>query len=264
MSSRSARTCRHPRSTSSPCIRTATGWSADLTTAAGDEKTSFAARVDLRRRQIEVRVPAQRLEPGQGGGAHGGRRRPVGRGGEQLPAAGLVRERRHAGRCRRGVGPGRVLQRRLPHREPFPRPDRQRAGDRQRRVVARPGAGQRARGRRHLGVLRQRRLRQARAAGARQQRRAEDRRDGPHLQQPLRAVAGRGLQRQLLPRRRRDVPGPVPGTAPAVRDLHPREADAAARLRAHAPAALAVGELQPVPRDAQPVAVRRARRRARS
>ena len=60
-------------------------------------------------------------------------------------------------RARRAAGPpvpGRVLQRRLPPRRAVPRSDRQRGGDRQCRVVARPGAGQRACGGRHLGVLR--------------------------------------------------------------------------------------------------------------
>ena len=39
---------------------------ADLTTAAGDEKTSFAARVDRRRRQVEVRVPRSAWNPRRG------------------------------------------------------------------------------------------------------------------------------------------------------------------------------------------------------
>ena len=49
------------------------------------------------------------------------------------------------------AGAARVLQRRLPHRRADPRADGQRGGDRQRRLVARPRAGRRARGGRHLG-----------------------------------------------------------------------------------------------------------------
>ncbi len=89
---------------------------ADLTTADGDEKTSFAARVDLRRRQIEVQGAAQRMGPGQGVGAPGGGRRAVGRRGEQLPAAGLVRERatRRAARAGRRTRPRSSTSRSAP------------------------------------------------------------------------------------------------------------------------------------------------------
>ncbi len=116
MSSRSARTCRRPRSTSSPCIRTATGWSADLTTASGDEKTSFAARVDLRRRQIEVRVPRSAWDPGRAAV-----RMAAGVGlwdaeanSYLLPGSSASAD--SPGGAGGALGPARVLQRRLPHR----------------------------------------------------------------------------------------------------------------------------------------------------
>ena len=244
------------------------GWSTDADDGGrrrARERPSVAST--CARRQIEVRVPHKAWNPRRQDRAAGRRRRPVGRGGEAVPAAAArPPTRRHAGRRRRGRR-SRAAFFNVAFRtdEPFPAPDGQHRRDHQRRLVARPRAGQRARRRRHLGVLREGRASASSRARVRDNSaRAEDRADGPDLLQPLRAVAGRGLQRQLLPRRRRELPGPVPGPAPAVRDLHPEEAAAAARLRADAAAALAVGELQPVPRHAQPVAVRRARHAARS
>ena len=81
--------------------------------------------------------------------------------------------------------------------------------------------------------------------------------DGPDPRQPLRDRAGRRLLDHL--RQPQRLPGRAPWTAPALCDLRPQEAHARRRLRTDPAAALARRELQPVRRQPQPVAARRAR-----
>src|SRR5207244_11297905 len=91
-----------------------------------------------------------------------------------------------------------------------------------------------------------------------------DRPAGSHPRERGRARPRRRLLGELLPvvdERRYELSGPVSGQAPAVRDLRAAYTAAVARLRHDAPPALALDELQPVPQLAEPVAVRRPRRR---
>ncbi len=86
---------------------------------------------------------------------------------------------------------------------------------------------------------------------------------GPINTNPLEPLLERPGSRlpQCRLRRHRRLPGPVPRKAPAVFDLRARRPAADQGPRTHAPPPLARRVLQPVPRNRQPGAVRRARRR---
>ena len=131
----------------------------------------------------------------------------------------------------------------------------------ERRLVARQGPGRRARRRRHQRLPRRRRLRQARRADATDdQRRAEDRPDRPHPRQPLRDRPGRRLLALLL----REQRGATAPAATRAACSPTRSTSRASRSRRPATGMTLLlhslgGQLQPVPRQPQPVAVRRAR-----
>ncbi len=203
-----------------------------------------------------------RLGPGQAPSAPRRRGRALEQGGRAVSRA---RRRRHRDSPRRRCRPRQsrgLLQRRLPlpralaahvpaeHR--FQRPS----------VVARPPAGQRARRQRSRPLLRQGRFRQARGRGHGQpvrqaRRRAAHRPHGPDPRQPFRDQAGRRLLDHL--RQRQRLPGRAPRAAPALCDLRPQGSRSAGWLRPHPAAPLARRQLQPVRREPQPVAARRAR-----
>ena len=129
-------------------------------------------------------------------------------------------------------------------------------------------AGHGARRGRHLAVLCQRELRQARRAGHRQLAASRsavrwtasspahfEPAQGANFLERVRAAGRRGPV---------DLRARVSGQPPAVRDLRPAGRAARRRLRDDAAAALAVGQLQPVLRQPQPVAVRATARSRRS
>ena len=89
-------------------------------------------------------------------------------------------------------------------------------------------------------------------------RRAADRPDQPHPREPLRARAGRRLHAACLRRRRAAARASCSAGCSPTRSTCPKP-QPPARLRLDAAHALARRELQPVPRQPQPVAVRRAR-----
>ena len=192
------------------------------------------------------------------------------------PASGLWDSARRAATCcpqpiapttptrrRRQRGqPARVLQRRLPLRRAdapgraTPPATAQSAG-----LVARPRAGRRAGARATSARSTPTSTSASSPATTRDESGVpQTGADGPHPRQPLRDRAGRRLLRRLLHRRQRHLPGPVPGPPAALRDLRP--AQAACRARGYGMTLLLhslSAQLQPVPRQPQPVAVRRAR-----
>ena len=158
--------------------------------------------------------------------------------------------------------PTGVLQRRLPLRRAAARtsatPERRR---RQRRLVARPRRRATRCGRRHLAVPRRRRLPQARrrrrTTTAACRRPARSTASSRATSRPRRAPT---LDRELRRARQRPARASYPGSLQPYAIYVPRKPRPAARLRHDAAAALARRQLQPVPRQPQPVAVRRARR----
>ena len=208
--------------------------------------------------------PAPRLGPRRAHRPPRRRRRALEQGGRPVPRA----RRRpptatQPGRRRRALQPHRLLQRRLPLRRALAAhvPARHR--------VRRPGLVARPRSR----ATRSPTATSARStptvdfakleAGVTDDMRGKPegvpthRPDGPDPRQPLRDQAGRRLLDRL--RQRQRLPGRAARPPPALRDLRPQEARPAARLRPDPAAALARRQLQPVRRQPQPVAARRAR-----
>ena len=193
-----------------------------------------------------------------------GRRRAVERSGGQLPAAGRGRERNATGRRRRGRQPARLLRCRIPLQRPGADADHAEPGQRgQPGLLARVSAGAGARLRGHQRVPFGGRFRQARSEDERRHGRPAHGRAGlrrlrPDPRLPLLRRAGRRLRHRrlrLFQRMcRRDA-----RPAAAVRDLRSQRPGPLAGLGPDAAAALALGQLQPVLGNEEPVRVRRPR-----
>ena len=145
--------------------------------------------------------------------------------------------------------------------EPMPKVGDAAGTRRARRGGATKAQGDALRGRRHLRRSTPTSTSASSRGDTTTRRRAACRKraDGPHPRQPLRDRAGGRLRRSCFT-------GDRPARASCQGSLQPyaiyvpQQADAHARLRDDAAAALARRRLQPVPGQPQPVAVRRARR----
>ena len=205
-------------------------------------------------------------DPGRPGGADGGRRRPLGRRHQPLPAPAADAPTRHPGGGGERSTPPAFFNVAFRFDEPMPDRSAIPPAPRQNpRLVARPGPGRGARRRRHQPLLRRSRLQQARRERDRRERRARSRARSTASWRATSSPARASTTQSLLPAAAAtELHRQLPGAAAALCDLRATQAAAGERLRHDAAAALARRHLQPVPRQPQPVAVRRARERARS